>query len=59
MKKSQKVIKKSRLDKTAERAMREAVGEVVAKYKKNHLPLAVWKKNKVILIGPRIPSGRR
>ena len=53
MKKKLKTTKKIRLDLTAQRAMQEAVDEVIAERKKNNLSLAVWKENRVVLLKGR------
>ena len=40
----------SKLDKNAEKAMREAVRKLVEEHKKSGVSLAVWKNNKVVNI---------
>ncbi len=38
------------IHKKAEKALREAVGKVVAQHKKSGIPLAIWKDGKVVKI---------
>ena len=38
------------IHKKAEKAMRGAVGKVVAEHKKTGIPLAIWKNGKVVSI---------
>ena len=42
-----------KLHKSAEKAMRKAVKEVVSEHKRNGLPLAVWKNGKVVNISAK------
>ena len=42
-----------KLHKSAEKAMREAVKEVVSEHKKSGLSLAVWKEGKVVNISAK------
>ena len=42
------MIKSKKLYKKAEKAMREAVQNVVQEHKKNRMPLSIWKNGKVV-----------
>ena len=45
-------FKFAKLDKQAEKAMREAVQKVVVEHKKLRMPLSIWKNGKVV----RVPA---
>lgn len=50
MKKRRKAASKPALAKAAERAMQEAVNDVIEECKKKRLPLAVWLKGKISFV---------
>lgn len=52
MKKNPHQTKKPALVRAAERAMKEAVDEVIAYSKKMGIPLAVWKNGKSVFLPP-------